>query len=137
MQDLPALVRELIVDPLAALVDAFHEARLLQLLEVLEERRLAQGKKVTQIGDRLASCVEPFQHLDPDIRRKGAEALLVQRDLAAAGVHVHKPWRRGLMNDSLRFGRNLTIRIEALRCVPRRPVNGSKDDFLPWAKHPK
>src|SRR5437016_7581291 len=108
MQDLPAFVRELIVDPLAALVHAFHEARALQLLEMLEERRLAEGQEVAQIGDRLASCVETFQHVDPDIRRKGAEAFLVQRDLSAAGVHAHEPWAHGFMNDSLRFGRNLT-----------------------------
>src|SRR5436853_5870262 len=111
MQDLPAFVRELIVDPLAALVHAFHEARALQLLEMLEERRLAEGQEVAQIGDRLASCVETFQHLDPDVRRKGAEALLVQRDLAAAGVHAREPWAHGLTNDSLQFGRNLTIRV--------------------------
>src|SRR5438309_3229062 len=117
MQDLAALVRELIVDPLAALVHAFHEARALQLLEMLQERRLAQAKEVAQIRDRLASCVETFQHLDPDIRREGAEAFLVQRDLASAGVHAHEPWAHGFMNDSLRFGRNLTIRVVA---APRR-----------------
>src|SRR2546430_3739442 len=113
MQDLAALVRELIVDPLAALVHAFHEARALQLLEMLQERRLAQAKEVAQIRDRLASCVETFQHLDPDIRREGAEAFLVQRDLASAGVHAPEPWAHGFMNDSLRFGRNLTIRVVA------------------------
>src|SRR5438309_2057788 len=113
MQDLPAFVRKFIVDPLTALVHAFHEARALQLLEMLQERRLAQAKEVAQIRDRLPSCVETFQHLDPDIRRKGAEAFLVQRDLASAGVHAHEPWARGFMNDSLRFGRNLTIRVVA------------------------
>src|SRR5437870_13904484 len=98
MQDLPALVREFIVDPLAALVHAFHEARALQLLEMLEERRLAQAKEVAQIRNRLASCVETFQHLDSDIRREGAEALLVQRDFSAAGIHAHEPWSHGLLD---------------------------------------
>src|SRR5712691_52236 len=101
MEDLSAFVGELIVNPLAAFVDAFHKARALQFLEMFKECRLAEGQEVTQVGDRLASRVETFQHLDADIRRKGAEARLVQRDLAAAGVHVHKPWRRELMNDSL------------------------------------
>src|SRR6266480_11257 len=126
MQDLPALVRELIVDPLAALVHAFHETRALQLLEMLQERRLAEAKEVAQIGDRLASRIETFQHLDPDIRREGAEALLVQRDLASAGVHAHEPWAHGFMNDSLRFGRSLTIRVVAAPTAGETPCPASR-----------
>src|SRR5205807_4994223 len=49
MQDLAALVRELIVDPLAALVHAFHEARALQLLEMLQERRLRSEEHTSEL----------------------------------------------------------------------------------------
>src|SRR5438876_10558418 len=143
MQVLPALVRELMVAPLAALVHAFHEARALQLLEMLEERRLAQAKQVAQVRDRLASCVETFQHLDSNIRREGAEALLVQRDLAAARVHAQEPWAHGLMNDSLRFGRSLTIRVVAAPpagetpCLrSRRCHNAMEQSWRPYKDRP-
>src|SRR3989441_4238732 len=90
MQDLAALVRELVVDPLPSFVDALHEARGLELLEVLEEGRLAQAQEVAQIRDRLAPHVESLQDPDADVRGERLEARLVQRDLRAA-ARVHGP----------------------------------------------
>src|SRR5438132_11418345 len=107
MPDLPAVVLELIVDPLAALVHAFHEARALQLLEMLEEGRLDQAKQVAQIRDRLASCVVTLQHLDSDVRREGAETLMVLRDLDSAIVLADEQCELMLMTDSLRICRIL------------------------------
>src|SRR5207245_1962236 len=49
VQDLAALVGEFVVDPLPPLIDALHEAGRLELLEMLEEGRLAQGRQIAQI----------------------------------------------------------------------------------------
>src|SRR2546427_1073614 len=88
MQDLAALVRELVVDPLASLVDALHEAGGPELLEVLEEGRLAQTEEITQVRDRLPPHIESLQDPHADVRGERLEALLVQGDLrAAAGIH--------------------------------------------------
>src|SRR2546428_239662 len=91
MQDLAAFVDQGVVDPLAALVDALHEPRGLQLLEMLEERRLAEVQQAAQVRDRLAPHVEPFEDPHADVGGERLEALLVQRDLAAAGVHGRNP----------------------------------------------
>src|SRR5207244_4839485 len=111
MQDLAALVRELVVDPFPSFVHPLHEARGLELLEVLEERRLAQAQEVAQVRDRLAPHVESLQDTDADVRGERLEARLVQRDLRAA-ARVHSPGircRAGLLKDSLLFGRGLTF----------------------------
>src|SRR3989449_1288439 len=91
MQDLAAFVGQGVVDPLAALVDALHEPRGLQLLEMLEERRLAEVQQAAQVRDRLAPHVESFEDPHADVGGERLEALLVQRDLAAAGVHGRNP----------------------------------------------
>src|SRR5437867_4988212 len=122
MQDLAAFVRELVVDPLATFVDALHEAGGLELLEVLEERRLAQAEEVAQVRDRLAPHVESFQDPDADVRGERLEALLVQRDLRAA-ARVHSPGircRAGLLKDSLLFGRGRTF-VSQSRPAANRP----------------
>src|SRR3989337_2349431 len=62
MEDLPALVAELVVDPLPALVNALDETRTLQLLKMLEKRRLAEAHEVAQVRDRLAPSVDGPQH---------------------------------------------------------------------------
>src|SRR2546428_1119022 len=90
MQDLAALVRELVVDPLPPFVDALHDARGLELLEMLEEGRLAQAQEVAQVRDRLAPDVQSLQDPDADVRGERLEARLVQRDLRAA-ARVHGP----------------------------------------------
>src|SRR5438445_504677 len=90
MQDLAALVREFVVDPLPSFVHALHEARGLELLEVLEKRRFAQAEEVAQVRDRLAPHVESLQDPDADVRGERLEARLVQRDLRAA-ARLHGP----------------------------------------------
>src|SRR3972149_293217 len=110
VEDLLPLVRELVVDPLAALVDALHEARVLELFEVFEEGRLAEPHEVAQVGDRLAPLVEGLEEARPDVGGEGLEARLVQGDL---GRPRHPragrcPW--GLLKASPRFGESLTTR---------------------------
>src|SRR3989454_5736219 len=90
MQDLAALVRELVIDPLPSFVHALHEARGLELLEVLEQCRLAQAEEVAQVRDRFAPHVQSLQDPDADVRGERLEARLVQRDLRAA-ARVHGP----------------------------------------------
>src|SRR6266566_5341005 len=110
MQDLAALVRQLVVDPLAALVDALHQARRLQLLEVLEECRLAQFEEVAQVRDGLAPHVKAFEDADAHVRGERLEALLVEGDLGRAGIHPAVPSPPDLFKECPRFGRTLTVR---------------------------
>src|SRR3990170_291241 len=112
VEDLPALPRELVVDPLPALVNPLHEARGLELLEVLEEGRLAQVHEGAEVRHGRPPCVQTLQDLHADLGREGLEALLVEGDRRALdrGRREHPGGRFpcGLLKASPGFGRGLT-----------------------------
>src|SRR5207245_675661 len=54
-------------------------------------RRRAEVQQAAQVRDRLAPHVESFEDPHADVGGERLEALLVQRDLAAAGVHGRNP----------------------------------------------
>src|SRR6266498_1726585 len=131
MQDLTALVRQLVVDPLAALIDALHEARGLQLLEVLEECRLAQFEEVAQVRDGLAPHVKAFEDADAHVRGERLEALLVEGDLRRARVHPARAIGPGPLQgmppvredpnrprDAIRGGSALSVDVHDVADVP-------------------
>src|SRR5207249_8411262 len=88
VQDFTTLVREFVVNPLPPFIDALDESRGLELLQLLEQRRLAELQQVAQVRHRLAARIYSRQNIHAHGGGEGPRAFRLSGDLWSPCSHV-------------------------------------------------